>query len=378
LRQDRKYTQQQTWLVTAAIGNEQTARKAWTQWETSVGDWSEAHIDPGSFRLLPSVYKNLKTQKIETDSLARLRGIYKKASIKNMLLFERINRELQVLKNENIPILVFKGGNLAVNYYRDRGARPMSDFDILVPQEYALPALKAFIGNGWHAIYEKSPESVIEFRKSIDLIHPSGAMLDLHRRFLTENQLSSDERVWQRALSSNLDGLPILVPSVEDELILACIHGWHWNSIPSFRWIVDANMLLRGAENTFDWSYFVAETRRRKVSYRAWLALCLIKEMDLSIPEKVLLEIGNGPFESFEEAEEVRVSKPMGFLPRAMFISGYAHIRENGYPRGPRALLTLIQYVLQDRRMPTDLSLVVWWVEKLWNGIKRQFNLESI
>src|SRR5512147_1502008 len=66
-------TVQQEWLIRAALLKGKDALDAWKEWKSSV-DVEE--LDPGSHRMLPLLYRNLKSQGIKDPSMYKYKGVY--------------------------------------------------------------------------------------------------------------------------------------------------------------------------------------------------------------------------------------------------------------------------------------------------------------
>ena len=127
-------------LLRAALCPEDEAIAAWGQWRQR-NDLVETHLDQGSFRLLPLVYRRLQDLGHEDAWGARLKGIYRHAWSFNQSLFHEASRLIEQLRWRRIDALILKGAALSVLYYRNAAVRPMADVDVLVPGAQVREAL---------------------------------------------------------------------------------------------------------------------------------------------------------------------------------------------------------------------------------------------
>ena len=152
-------------LLKAALRSDQAGRAAWQEWNGAV-DLDQ--LDPGSQRLLPLLYRNLRTQGIDHPWVAEFRKRYLDTWARNRILFGKISPVLQAFREKDLETLTLKGAALTVRYYRDYGLRPMDDFDFLVP----LPRVQEAIGlvrtMGWMPNL-RSPDQLLG--ASIPIVH---------------------------------------------------------------------------------------------------------------------------------------------------------------------------------------------------------------
>src|SRR4051794_7774713 len=175
-------------LLEAALRLGAEARQVWEQ-------CAEEHaLDevPVAVRgLLPAVYRNLASSP-GVPELARLRGIHRHEWYRNQLLFDAAGRLITVLREAGIPVMVLKGGALAVLHYGDAGSRPMGDVDLLVPPALADEALAVVEGAGWHAD-PPAPRDVLSVSHAWTYGDGQNGHVDLHWRALPYSRASEDD-----------------------------------------------------------------------------------------------------------------------------------------------------------------------------------------
>ncbi len=90
------------------------------------------HLDSGSDRLLPLLYRNLFRIGIDYPVMTKLNGIYCHTGSKNQLRMARLPQVLESFAAAGIQSVLLKGCSLAIWDNEDFGLRPMQDLDIWV------------------------------------------------------------------------------------------------------------------------------------------------------------------------------------------------------------------------------------------------------
>ena len=87
-------TPEQQWMLRAAILPGQSGLEAWDKW---VACADIDHLDLGSFRLIPLLYRNLRRLGVEHELLGRFRGIHRRAWYENQMALQRLSGLLRFL-----------------------------------------------------------------------------------------------------------------------------------------------------------------------------------------------------------------------------------------------------------------------------------------
>jgi Uncharacterised nucleotidyltransferase len=246
------------------------ARAAWEAWVAQV---DIERLETASSRLLPLAYHRLAAWRIQHPELPRLAGVLRHAWADNLSRRHKLAPVLAELDRAGIPHLLLKGAPLAFAIYPNPGARPMDDVDVLVPLARGREALALLTsGGGW--VLENplppppadpaAPDPML-FKHGCALKTASGLHLDLHWFALADCcQPGADDGFWARRRPLPGAGTA-WQPAPEDNFLHLCVHGLRANPVSSIRWIADTVLLLRAAENTFDWALLLAEARRRRL-----------------------------------------------------------------------------------------------------------------
>lgn len=127
-----------------------------------------------------------------------------------------------ILEPLGIPVMPLKGVLLQPLVYRDRGFRPLTDVDLLVPPRLFVPARRALGGAG----YAVSGAGEDIFRRPGHLLE-----VDLHRRLSTTTRslLAPDDMFHRGRADKQLFGACVVIPSPEDLYAHLLLHlTLHW------------------------------------------------------------------------------------------------------------------------------------------------------
>jgi hypothetical protein len=243
-------------------------------------------IGPVRERFLPSVYANLVAV-TDDPSITRLKEIHKRTWMYNEVVIRRAADVIELLRAADIPVIVLKGAALASLYYRDVGARVMSDVDLLIGPENARRAVQVVQQHGWlEVVPAAAPTGPLKYAFHVE--HPNAGNLDLHKYALSQS--ADDEDLRDHAVRFALEGAETMTLSPTDHLLHVCIHGLRWVEVGPTAWIVDATKILRTAP--IDWARLVERATARLLTVPLACALELLRdEYEADIPEDVIRAI---------------------------------------------------------------------------------------
>ncbi len=303
-------TPEQKLLLQAALWPGDEAIAAWSEWASRV-DLVQGDLDQGSFRLLPLVYRNLERQRFGGGLMTRLKGIYRYSWAKNITLFGETQRVLQSLHAAGVETIVLKGVALSLLYYQDRGARPMSDIDILVPTGRAEAALKCLELEG-----RRNPNmrenGDLRYFWAATLVNGAEQELDLHWHALHECVYpEADDDFWAEAVPFRMMEVTTKALSPADNLLHIIVHGIYWNAMPTIRWAADAAVIIRSSGEKLCWERLLAQARKRKLLFRLGAGLGYLHDhLKVPIPPEVLRKCRQGKPSVLEQIEHQLVERP--------------------------------------------------------------------
>lgn len=287
---------EQELLLRAALFPGPEGIVAWQKWKSNV-DIGE--IDPGSYQLLPLLYRTLRNQGIEDPLMGRLKGVYRRTWYENQFLFHRVVPLLRTFHLKGIQTMLLKGSALVVTHYRDYSLRPMDDFDLLVPVQQAAEAVDLMTREGFALV-----NPALRFVHSSDFIDGCHRKVDLHKHVLSEpGRQNLDADFWDGAIPIAIGGLTCLAPSPADQLVHVCVHGVQRSDAPACRWIADAITLIRDDGIRVDWNRLLNLARRHHLTLPMRDTLTYLRDtLHSPIPPGVLDGLRRTPVSQGERA----------------------------------------------------------------------------
>jgi hypothetical protein len=293
-------------LLRACLWEGQAALGAWAEWRHREPDLDT--IEPGSYRLLPLLYRNLgPDQLVDDPDAARLKGVYRRSWAANQLGLRAGRRAIEALHAAGLEALVLKGAALLGSAYDDPGARPMGDVDLAVPPERIGEAVR-LLGEAGFAASEDDPEGLLSVRHSLALHDADGQEVDLHRGMLWRPGL--DTEFWQGSIEANVGGVRVRILNPADQLLHVCAHGAAWSPVPPIRWAADAFKVIEAAAEV-DWERLLAMARRGRFTLPLADALaCLAGDLKAAVPEGVLRQLSQAPASARERRAHEALAQP--------------------------------------------------------------------
>lgn len=258
--------------------------------------WGEARevfrIDTatlGHQRLLPLIYQKMVDGEIDDPWRERFKGVYRNTWVVNQRVFRLARLAAELLESAGVPVLVIKGLALAHHCYGNPTLRPMEDCDLLVREADASCAIEALQKAGWQAGYGgRWWDALRPVRHAMDLTPDGATHLDLHWHYLPGAVCNRYEQaLWQAAGPVSFLSREWRMPGNEDQFVHALVHGMQRNPVATFRWAVDAAMLLN-ASPPFDWNVVVQRSRQLRLPVPVREALRFLdNELGVSVPREV-------------------------------------------------------------------------------------------
>ena len=287
-------TREQELLLRAALLQGEAALQAWQDWKTQVN--LEQELDMGSYRLMPLLYRNLRTLGVDDPLMGKLRGIYGREWYKNQMLFRAMAEVLRLFHAAGIETIILKGAALTLLYYQDHGLRPMSDFDVLVPTGKRGAAIDVLTQAGWNPILYplgKLPDAVLDVRHAWGFENAHRRQFDLHWHVLHWCLYpNADDDFWAGAIPLQIANVPTRALNHTDQLLHICVHGAGWNPVPPLRWVADAMMILHESHSEIEWSHLISQAEQRRLILPLSHAFTYLRDsFGAAIPCQVLTEM---------------------------------------------------------------------------------------
>ncbi len=255
-------------------------------------NWDYFFKRAASEKILSLVYVSLRgiddiKHKVPEDIQRRLKASYYIIAGRNILLYERLNKLLNLFNRSGIEVIVLKGMDLAKRVYSDIALRPIYDIDILIRKEdFSLVETKLReIGYNNSAAY---PE---DFRKN-------NMMVDVHWELLNVTRVKSRKKTyqmdineaWNSSLPIEIDGEKTRVLSPECCLMQLCLHLSLHHGLEGMIWFVDIIRFVEHYKDKINWNRFTDKCIEFKICRPVYHVFFCIKKMFAKelLPEDVL------------------------------------------------------------------------------------------
>jgi hypothetical protein len=188
----------------------------------------------------------------------KLRELQRTQTLFALQLTAELFRLLAHFANAGIQVLITKGPALAVRCYGEPGMRQYGDLDLIVREADMRRATQAMLDLAYEprisltAIDAKKTPGEYAFRKpGTDLL------VEFHteRTFRYHPRPLQIEKLFERSAFVTIDSREVPVLSLEDELVLICVHGakHFWERL---MWIADVAALI--SRQPLDWDRALA------------------------------------------------------------------------------------------------------------------------
>jgi len=253
--------------------------------------------------------------------MERLRTDFESNAQHNAMLIRELLTVLERFNREGIPIIPYKDPLSARNAYGNVALRVCTDLDVFVregdvaratevlrTQGYTLMLRIDAIGDElevaveYHSIFAKDPASYYRtFTPDLvwpfDFANDRTRKLELHWGFVPGrwSVTRNNDALWARTRKVPVDGTDVLSFSLEDNLLLACIHGaaihgWlFWELVEDVATLITSHIDL-------NWDQLVTIARQRGCLRILTVGLLLANEVaGVPLPEDIKPRLDHDP-----------------------------------------------------------------------------------
>jgi hypothetical protein len=257
------------------------------EWSTIIDQAQKEHITPLMYRALRDA-KNIPPEIIQLfykDYLWWAR--------RNMLTFHDLGKLLQVLVENDIPVILLKGVALADDLYGNVALRPLSDMDVLAHLEDRRCLIELLEPLNYKLKdIEVHDATTFEYENEIVLVKAGEpkSYLDLHWSLLDSMyyQHAVDlDWFWQTAVPANVDGIKTKILGPEAQLLHLCSHLMIHHKNEGLLWFNDIALFLQRYQTKLNWKILL----ERAVQYElVWplqnTILTVVNEWGVDVPQK--------------------------------------------------------------------------------------------
>jgi Uncharacterised nucleotidyltransferase len=220
---------------------------------------------------------------------------------RNLSMTRELLTILQLLEQNGIPTLPFKGPVLAASVYGDVSLRTFRDLDVLIAKRQVLIAKKLLISHGYLLQTGVSDAAIADMCQSPDFKditfedRRGTVRLELHWAFESSQLFKLDiERLWGRLKLAYLGNTIVRNLPAEELLLVLCVHGAK-HLFSRLQWVCDIAELIRTNEQ-MDWGAVIELSAR--LGARRMLLWALFLASDLlgtDLPAVIWKGIKNEP-----------------------------------------------------------------------------------
>jgi hypothetical protein len=315
-------------------------------------DWAALLAQADEHSVLPLVavrLQDLALGVLPTEIQTKLHAWRRAQAIFTLTLSAELFQILRSFAALDIEVLVTKGPALSVRCYRHPDMRRYVDLDVIVREADIRRATQAMLDLAYEP---RVPLAAIDAKKMPGEYAFRKPGTDLRVEFHTERTFRYHprrlqiERLFKRRASVLIDGRDVPALSLEDELVLICVHGakHFWERL---MWIADVAALISGRQSP-DWERVM--TAAGEVGAERILLLGLRLASDLlgaSLPAQLEASVRSdrtvGQLAVQIESRLFRDTREIGILQRAVF-----RVRMRG------GLLAGAAYLLRLSLSPTE------------------------
>jgi hypothetical protein len=305
------HTEQQLLLLRACVFRGKRAIVAWNEWKSTV---DMDRVDPGSQKLLPLLYHNLRHFDLQAPEMHTARGMYRFTWYQNQMLFRAAATLIKSFRLAGIQTMISGRAALAALHNKNYGIRPMDNVGVLVPLEDINRAIKVLSDLSWVSTASSLPLEFMNRYCAGSFCHPfrnrSGQKIDLRCHLIPGHRdCEADNEFRENAVIVNIQGISVPAVNPTDQLMRICAKLVMADRGCSLGWVTDAMLILNGSEFVIDWDRLVpfAEKRHLLMILREPLVY-LHGVFDAPIPRRILQGLENKPVSIRERIEYFFIS----------------------------------------------------------------------
>jgi hypothetical protein len=247
----------------------------------------------------PLIYKNLLKFNglVAPEVLEGLKTAYILQRLSNERRYQDLGEILKAFRQEEIPVLLYKGVVLAQMVYQDVGLRPMRDFDLLVRPQDWVRTHKILFQFGYSGI---SPATISKVPKEYHLGYGNKKGTGLEFRFwLFWLDLPDFKKqdVWRNSRLATIAGEKALIPHPEDHLLLLSLSLLR-QRYKGLIWFSDIAEFIRHYSSEIKWERIQEKAREKRISTFVYYGLLLTKQLlGAQIPDEALSSLKPDPLQ---------------------------------------------------------------------------------
>lgn len=292
--------------------DKKTSMESFNNWTSSI-DFD--HVEAGSFRLIPSLYRKMSLINEDFENKNRMKGIYRYFLYKNRMIMHNSLKVLESFDENNIECILLKGAALVSSYYEEPALRPMNDIDLLVRREDAEKAYLLLEKAGWYNREEGTFHTKFKNSNQIALGDDRDFHLDLHWDVIFQScWKGSEESYWENIETVNYMGRYVKILNPEMQIVHNMAHGLRWNRVSAIRWIPDVMKVMEKRRNDIDWDKIIKLAGEKKLIFTIKQGMNFLdKEFSTDMPKSFMDKMNAIPYTKIEKKLYHHLNNPSRF-----------------------------------------------------------------
>ena len=250
----------------------------------SSSDWDVFIETSSRLGVAPLLYHRLRTYhpdvRIPASVMGRLRQAYLENLARNMGLYHKLGKVLELLHRDHISVIVLKGAHLAELVYGNRALRSMCDVDLLVHKDDLMRVETVLLGIGYTPrFYDRT---IKKDNKDFGyILSKRDLYLEVHWTILPAmhpNDVDINGQ-WERSRPATIAGFDVAVQCPEDLLLHLCLHACQHGFKPGLRYLCDICETLQYYKGEIDWRLVQLRARQWGVGKCVYMTLRLAREL---------------------------------------------------------------------------------------------------
>lgn len=217
---------------------------------------------------------------------------------RNLFVTFELTRLLSLMTENGIDTLPYKGPVLAQTIYKTLNLRLFSDLDIIVQPQDIYRVEDLLMAEGYRPYYGKKTKAELAAHMqapaehTYDFYHDNKQVfIEVHWRFWPKTfSLVSPNDIWHRRQTATVAGKTVSTLTIEDYLIILCMHGSRhvWQRLS---WLCDIAMLLHNYPE-LHWPQVIEQANQWGVRRMLYLGLYLAHTwLNAPLPESILQQL---------------------------------------------------------------------------------------
>jgi hypothetical protein len=221
---------------------------AWQKWRTRVN--LDDYLDPGSYRLLPQLYRNLQRLGVRDPLMRKLKGVGRLHWSRNQLVLQRLEEVHDLLSQAGVETIVLGEIAMVLAVRADYALDPPYYYPLLVRADQAQKAFRRLRESGWLPVKgRRMPDGGRDLSgHSGYLLHDThGSRVELIGGLFNDEPAGGEEEVavWGRAVKQIWGKGSLFTLSAEDQLLYIGLQNVASIRSALFLQAIDAALVMR-------------------------------------------------------------------------------------------------------------------------------------